>query len=411
MLTVFSLAFRNLWRHRRRTLITMSALVIGMTVVIFLAGFRNSFIKLIVDDAIRSEAGAFQVHRAGYMDSTDAAPLDLNLPVDAAMEAKILAVPGVAAVTPRVRFAGLVSSGSTSTMFIGTGIDPVREYTVCPDFRFRAVDANGATTTPIGPERADGILMGKELADGLKVKIGDTVTLLVKTAAGGMNALDATIVAYTLATNPFAGKRGIFVPLPFAQKLTGMEGKATDYVAAVGDPENVDAIAGAERTALGGTFEVQTWDVLAPFVKDAVTRLSYVLGIVGAVLLTIVITGIMNTVLMSVYERVREIGTMMALGMKRRAILGLFVAESLGMAATGAAVGVALGLGIVLWLNHAGIPISPPGGGMTASLRPFLHLQFVVSTVLVAFVGATVAAIYPAFKASRLRPVEALRAL
>ncbi len=411
MTPIFGIAVKNLWRHKRRTAITMSALVVGMAVILFLMGFRNSFIELVVADAIESTAGAFQVHRAGYMGSTDAVPLDLNVPTDPAFEAKILAVPGVTKVTPRIRFAGLISSGSVSTMFTGVGIDPVREYDVCPMFRGRAVDANGAPSTPIGPERPDGILVGKELADGLKVKVGDVVTLLVQTEAGGVNALDATIVAYTLSTNPFEGKRGLFAPLPFVQKLVGMEGKATEYVASVAAKDDIPAIALATAGALGPTLEVHRWDEVVPHVSDMIERMSYVLGIVSTVLLLIVITGIMNTVLMSVYERVREIGTMMALGMKRRAILALFVAEAAALSLIGAALGVAVGLALVAWLAYAGIPISPPGGGMTADLHPFVHATFVLGAVAVAFGGAVLSAIYPAFKASRLRPVEALRAL
>jgi putative ABC transport system permease protein len=411
MFTVTALALRNLWRHRRRTLITMSTLVIGVAVVVFLSGFRNAFIQLILDDAIKSQAGAFQVHRAGYMDATYGTPLDLNVTADGTLEKALRAVPGVTGVTPRIRFGGLVSSGGKSSMFSGVAVHPVTEYEVCPLFRFRAVDADGNTSTPLGPEKDDGLLIGRELADGLHVKVGDSVTLLVQTLAGGMNALDATIIAYTLPTDPFSAKRGLWVTLPFAQRLLGMEGKATEMVVATASAGVIDETAAAARTALGPTYEVHTWEAIVPFVKDAIERLAYVLGIVSTVLLLIVITGVMNTVLMSVYERVREVGTMMALGMRRRSILALFVLEALGMCLMGALAGLGLGEAVVKYLDWRGIPISPPGGGMTALLHPWVTPGFMAGALAVAFLGTVVAAIYPAYKASRLRPVEALRAL
>ena len=408
---LLGIAGRNLWRQRRRTLITVSALLIGVAVVIILSSMRNAFTRMLLEDAINTQAGAFQVHVTGYMDSDQGAPLDMNLDADGPVVDKLLAVPGVSAVSPRIRFSGMVSSGSTATMFVGTGIDPVQEYTVCPAAGKRAVDADGNPSTPVNPDREDGIIIGKGLADGLGVGVGDVVTLLVQTEAGGMNALDATILSFAPPSNPFESKRMIIASLPFVQRLVRMEGRATELVVGTTSFDAIPAVAGAARSALGVEYEVHTWDEVVTFARDAIERQSYVLGIVSAVLLFIVLAGIMNTVLMSVHERVREIGTMMALGMRRRSILGLFLSESLGICAVGSAAGMALGLSIVGWLNSRGIPIVLPAGGFDAILRPFIYPSFLLVVVGVAFVGGLVAAIYPAWAASRQRPVEALRAL
>ncbi len=132
MSSLSSIAARNVARNRRRSLVTLAAVLLGVTAVLVLRGFIDGFIRLMVDDIVQGQTGALQVHTAGYMDSIDALPLEPNIPYDEALLARIRAVPGVTGVTGRIQFSGLVSNGVSQTMFVGRGLDMVTEKQAVP---------------------------------------------------------------------------------------------------------------------------------------------------------------------------------------------------------------------------------------------------------------------------------------
>ena len=404
MLTILRLAARNLWRNRRRTLITLSAVIIGVAVVVFMTGFTNGFTQMMVLDTTQAKTGALQVHLVGYADSNESLPTKLNFPDDGALEQKIRAVRGVTSVAPRIAFGGMVSNGLTSAMFIGGAIDPAREYSVAPRARVKLISGR-----PLEVADRNGLLIGQELAKSLKGQEGKGLTLLAQGPSGAQNVLEGVVQGSPNLTNPFEGKRILTVPLAFAQDLLGMKGQITEYAVAIDDLSRVDAIAEELRRAVGPGYEVQTWVQLAPFIKDIIKRQQFVLGIVSVVLFIIVVTGIVNTMLMSAFERVREVGTMMALGLRRRAILALFLFEAIILGLIGGAGGATVGGALVLILGARGVSFSPPGGGRS-TLFPEVGIPFVLMTIGVAFAGAVLSALYPAWKSSRLRPVDALRA-
>jgi putative ABC transport system permease protein len=173
--------------------------------------------------------------------------------------------------------------------------------------------------------------------------------------------------------------------------------------------ERVDHTAAELRAALGDGYEVHTWLELQPIARDAVERLRYVLFFVALILFLLVVSGIVNTMLMSVYERVREIGTMMAVGVRRRQVVALFLGEAGAIGLGGALLGAALGTAVVRWLGGSGIHLKPPGGEVML-IRPSVGWAFIGASIAAATVGALLAALYPAWKASRLKPVDALRA-
>ena len=192
-----------------------------------------------------------------------------------------------------------------------------------------------------------------------------------------------------------------------------MPDRVTEFLVRVDDREHDEAIGSALQARLGAAYEVETWREAQPTVSDSIKVRAVVVNFVAFVLLVIVVFGVMNTMLMSVLERTRQIGTMLALGLKRWQISLLFVMEALVLATLGVSLAFAVSRGVMgLVASRGGIPFAMPGADI---IRYHLFLVPAANMVVLAlagsFVAAIVAAAYPAYKASRLRPVEALRAI
>lgn len=422
MSSLSSLAARNVARNRRRSLVTLAAVLLGVTAVLMLRGITNGFVRLMVDDIVQGRTGALQIHRTGYVDSVDSLPLEPNMPYDAALLSRIRAVRGVTGVTGHIQFAGMVSNGASQTTFLGRGVDMATER--------QAVPRAGFDVTPGGRALSEkdyaNALLGRELAEsfhamtpGEKAKalaakaagadaVVDRVTLASSSPKGRANSMDVAVEGLSESTLPFENKRMVTVPLKLAQDLLGLDGRVTEYAVAVDDLGHLERVAEELRTTLGPEYEVHTWQELQPFVRDVINRQTWVLGLVSVILFVIIITGIINTMLMSVFERVREIGTMLAVGMKRRQVLTLFLLEAGLLGVLGGVGGVALGNVLVRLIAIRGIQISGLGAGV---LRPELNASFAVLSFCIAVVGALGAAAWPAWKASRLQPVDALRSV
>jgi putative ABC transport system permease protein len=406
MSSLSSLAARNVARNRRRSLVTLAAVLLGVTAVLVLRGFIDGFIRLMVDDIVQGKTGALQVHTAGYMDSSDALLLEPSIPYDEALLSRIRAVPGVTGVTGRIQFSGLVSNGVSQTMFVGRALDPVTEK--------QAVPRAGFDVLPGGRALAEGdhahAILGNELAQSFGGV--ERVTLASSSPKGRANSLDVSVEGLSVSSLPFENKRVVAVPLKLAQELLGMEGRVTELAVAVDDLRNLERIAAELRRELGPEYEVHTWQELQPFVRDIISRQRFVMGLISLILFVIIITGIINTMLMSVFERVREIGTMLAVGMRRRQVLAMFLVEATLLGVLGGVGGVLLGSTIVRAMAARGIPMSAMlSNGSSSVLRPELSPSFILLTLGVAVVGALVASAWPAWRASRLDPVEALRSL
>ena len=403
MRTFLGLAVRNLLRNRWRSALPAVALTVGVALVVFLQAFIDGFVRSLVQDAVQARMGAIQVHKKGYLDAQQDV-LTLDLPDDPAVVARLRAVPGVKAVTRRIDFDGMVSNGAVSTMFVATAIDPASEYDVCPLRRTEVA----AGSPPLGVEHPGGVLMDGALVESLGGGIGTTVIVSSATQAGAANALDVTVVGLLPEKDP-THRRSAVVPLALAQTLLGMPGRVTQYVLDVADLETVEDVAARVRVTLGADHEVRTWrDVRA--IVDTTERVGGVMFFIVFILSLLVVSGIVNTVLMSVQERIREIGTMMAMGLRRRGVLLLFLLESTVLGLLSAGAGAVVGLGLVqVWADGIRFPATNITGVMV--VVPRADVALVGGAILLACLVAMLAALYPAWKASRLNPVDALRSV
>lgn len=399
------MAARNVGRNRRRSAITAVAIVFGVVAVLVLRGFIEGVQLLMTEDVVKGRSGALQVHRRGFLDSKEASPIALNMPYDEAVLAKIRAIPNVRAASGRIQFQGLVSNGTSQTMVVARGVELEREKEVCPNAD--AIVMPGGRNLEAGDDKLG--LIGFELGETFKVTPGKTVTVQTSSPGGRSNAVDVEVVGLTTSNFPFENKRVMTLPLKTAQALVGLEGRVTEIAVGVDDLGALDQTVEQVQAALGPEYEVHDWKTLQPFVRDVINRQAMVLGMISIFLAVIVITGIVNTMLMSVFERVREIGTLLAVGVRRRQVMGLFILEGALLGLLGGVAGALIGKVILALISLKGIPIQLASTSASAMLRPDAGFKFVLGAIGIAVVGSVLAAAWPAFRASRLNPVDALR--
>lgn len=406
MSTFLALALRNVGRNKARSALTIGAITFSVAMTVILSSMVSGMRNMMMDDVILGRTGALQVHRAGYFDARDNQPLELDMEHGGALQKRLSSVPGVVAVAPRITFSGLVNNGAQATLFIGQAISPAEELRALPSST-RDVDGQPVRE---GDERS--AVVGVTLAEALGVELDGVVVLQASTQAKKENAVDVRVGGTNHNSNPMESKRLVQVPLDFAQELLGMQGRVTEYALAVDDRHRIDEIAALVRSTLGEEFEVHTWNELRPGLLDVLDLQRAIFTFIALVFLAISVLGVVNTMLMSVMERTREIGTMIAIGVRREQVSRLFLLEAGAQATLGGALGLLIGVGVALGIATAGgVPIMEPGGTVPLHLVPAVSPAFAVGVVLAATLGATVAALWPSLRAARLRPVEALRAV
>ena len=407
MSTLSSIAFRNVLRNRRRTLITLSALTIGIAAVGSIRGILNGLQDNIVRGTIEGSLGALQIHRTGYLANVMSTPLSMDFELDDALLARVKGVKGVTAVSPRIQFAGSLTLSTDdpnaeapeALFFSAVALDPRLEPAVCPQ-RSRMM-------TPGTTFDDTHVVLGDALAAAFGAKPEAEAVLLAPDRDGSLNGDLARVGGSLRAIMPGEMKLAI-VPLSLAQRLLRMEGRITELAVAVDDLERLPTITAELRAALGPKYEVHSWDEVLPDRKVLMSRQNAITALISAVFMLLMLLGVANTMLMSVLERTREVGTMMAVGLTRAGVRTLFLMEALTLGVLGAISGLVLSALITYGLAAHGIRFTPPTATMPIEVFPFLTLKFTVLIALVAMLGAVVFSLYPAIRASRLRPVEAL---
>lgn len=411
---LLALAARNLRRHRRRTAISFSALALGLALVIAGRAFVNAQHAMMIEGAVQADLGALAVHRAGHAAAVTQSPLAVDLEDSPALRARILSVPGVRAVAPRIRFGAQWANAEAAPRLPGasaylsvTALEPALEAAVTP--RRAALVRRGR------PPSADGeIALGAELARALGAEPGGEApdalrpALLATDQGGAPNGVLVSLVGVADAALP-GDRKVATVPLATAQALLRMEGRVTEYGVAVEDPARAEEVRAALARALGPGFEVLSWRQKLPLLAELHEAQDRVFSAVGLVFLLLVLFGAVNHLLMNVLERTREIGTLLAVGLRRARIGRLFVAEGFLLGLLASLAGGAAGLALTWALDASALTWVLAGTTTPAPLHFFVSPGFLATAVALAVASTTAAAAWPARVASALRPVDALR--
>lgn len=403
MWTYLKLAYRNLLRHRRRSGLSALALAIALALLLFMAAFFKGEMRSALEDTLRLSSGHVQVRDADYdPDSLSVAwEYLIEKPFEAA--AKIAALPPVQVVTPRLFASGIVSVGQDSTGVQIIGIEPDSEANA--PYRDGLIAGSFLTA-----EDRSGILIGAPLAQAFGLQPGSSLNLLVNTADGSVDEQTFTVRGVFSTGSSNYDKGIVLLPLAKAQSFSGAGDRASILFILLKDREQAETVAAA---ITGSSYKVLTWQEMNELLVLVNDFSNAYITFLNLIILGVTVTVIVNTMLMAVFERTREIGILAALGMKGRQIVTLFLAEAALLALGGVAVGLLAGWALSAYFGRVGIYFGDLGvSGMIFGDRiyPFLMLEDVIRLVVTAFLMTLLACFYPARLAARMQPVEALRA-
>ena len=396
------LALRNILRQSRRSFIAVLAIGFGVIAMMLAAGFIEWVLWANKEGVAVTQIGHIQVFRPGYNEEGKSDPFAFLLPQDSAAFSAIEKQSSVKSVTPRIDFNGLISHGDSTLSFIGQGIDPVKD----PALRYLII-VEGQALSVQDPK---GILVGTGLASNLGVRVGDTVVLLTSTRTGGLGAVEGRVSGLVSTSMKAYDDSMLRISTDLARQLLRTAG-AHVWVVSLSDTDLTELVAARLHSEPElASFEIATWSQLADFYNKTVELFGRQINVVKMIIAVIIVLSITNTMTMSVMERTVEIGTAMALGMKRRRILWLFILEGVILGAIAGAMGTLIGYMSAQAISYVGIPMPPAPGmsrGFTASI--LITPQIILEALLLAIVTTLLASIYPAWRASRLDVVDALR--
>ncbi|MBI2353956.1 MAG: ABC transporter permease [Deltaproteobacteria bacterium] len=407
---IIKIAVRNLLRYKRRTLLTATLVTLGVVFVLVFTSIAGSFKQMMIGQITDSMLGQIQVHRHGYVAAIENLPLNMNLKPQAygRLEEIIRQQPEVAAYSPRIKFGGMFSNFAETTNIRLNGVDPAREFATVPLLPGRIT--SGAKALDRG-----GILIPELLAKGMNVKVGDTVVIVATNQSGSVNGKQFKVSGVLeSATGP--GGRDGYVHIDDAAELLRMEQpeisevaiKLKDFGRLHRVEKRLGAALSAELNPMGKPlFELHTWEKLSPFFSIA-KMLTLLTLFIKVMLIAIVLVSIMNVMVMAVYERVREIGTIAAIGTPPATIRAMFLVEGLCLGLFGAIAGNVIGTVIVLIVNASRISFEF-GRQSGLILKAQVSPPDLVAVSAIVVVVSILASLQPAFKASRMEPIKALR--
>ena len=401
------IAARGMARNPRRAILTASASGFGLAAFVFLLSFVQGYLSQLVDNSTGFITGDVQLLHPRFRD--EMAPA-YSLPADSAVLAQARSHSAVAAAAPRVQAQALLSSPSKSRIVTLVGIEPALEG------RVTVLDRAARQGRWLAPGRQQDIAVGRKLAQELGLRLGDKVVLMAQ-ALDGTLASGAYRVAAVFATGSPAFDDGFaFVNLASAQSLLGLGGRVSGLALRLRDRGQAAQVAGALSAQVPQRdIVVLTWQELLPEVAQMIGYVRMNLRLIVGIVFSVVAIGVMNTLLMSVLERTREFGIMLALGTPPGGIVRIVLYEAVVLSLCGLAAGFLAGAAIVAYFARAGIDMSRYARditsipGLTGIIYPELALGSVLLPAAVLLALSLVATLYPAWKAAGLQPVEAIR--
>ena len=400
------LAFRNVFRNRRRTGLTLLMVGGGVAGLLLVGGFFAFMFRGLRESTIRNGLGHIQIFTAEHFQRDEVHVLDTGIRNWRQVAASVRAGHHVRGVAPRIEYYGMLSNGVKSSVFMGSAVEPDQERAI--GFSQRIVNGLDLSSNADGQVEA---LIGTGVARSMSVKVGDGLTILAVTSDGALNGLDVRIAGIVNTGFKDLDDRYLRITLPEAQRLLASD-RVTNLVVGLDATENTDAVATRLTPQLHNPaqpMELKKWIDLAAYYKQVRTMFSGIFLFLGVIVFFMVVMATINTLLIAMFERTREIGTMLAMGTPRGWIVSLFMTEAALTGIFGAAAGVLMGNLLGAALNASGLSLPPPPGSDVG--MPFRVLQvplLMAGSSLLVVLSLALASILPAIRASRLQIAEAL---
>jgi ABC-type lipoprotein release transport system permease subunit len=396
------LAARNVLRYRRRTAVVVLAVGTGLWAMLVYVAFSRGWENGVVDSAVRTLTGHVQIHAPGYVSDPS---VDYLMPAPAGGLLDALRAPNVRAWASRIRVPAVVQSERETAGVTLVGIDPAAERGL--SFIADAVTAGRY----LDSADADGVLLGRDLADRLSTGLGKRVVLISQAADHQVAERGFQVVGIFDADRSATEMTYVFTGRATAARLLGVGARVSEVAVELRDPAGADAEVSRLRAVAPG-LDVEPWTTLEPIAEATVSLAEMWIWIFYALMYVAMASGLVNTLLMAVLERTREFGLLQALGMAPGLLLRQVLIESIFVLLLGVGVGVTLGF-VTVWLLHGGIDFSAYAAGaemwgMGKVIHPAMGPRDVASAVAVVMVLGVLASLYPAVRAARRVPVEAI---
>lgn len=409
MINILNIAIRNLYRQKRRTYLTMSIVAFGVVAVLLFSAVAGSFKNMMIGQITDSMLGHLQIHKKGYVSSLDSLPLDKTLTAKQVNKLKKVLdrIPEIEAYSFRILMGGMLSNYADSTSIKIAAIDPEKEPAVTPLLKDRL--AKGTFL------KKGEILIPDIIAKGFKTKAGDDIVLIANNADGSVNGQPLKVSGVMESLVGPTGKYG-YIHIKDAMNILRMEKLQISEVALrLKRADQLDKVAATLKDRLGNiknkkgapVFEIHTWYKLSPF--SSIAKMIDMLALfIKVILIAIVLVSIMNVMVMAVYERMREIGTIAAIGTSPNKIRLLFLCEGMFLGVFGALAGSIISAFAILIVKYLEFTVKF-GRNDNILLNPEISVSQIFVTALIVIIVSIVAVLEPAYKASKLEPIEALR--
>jgi len=397
-------------RYKRRTLLTASLVAIGVVFVLVFISVSGAFKNMMIGQITDSFLGHIQIHKKGYVASIDSLPLTLNLGPKTLrkVEKAISQTPEIEAYSKRIKFGGMFSNFVETTNVRLNGVYPEDEVKTVPLFLSRIRE--GKKNIKLGE-----ILVPELLAKGMKVKVGDTVVVIATNRDGSVNGKEFQVGGILESVTGPGGRDGYIHIDDAAEILRTDTLEISEIAIRLKDFDKLHSVFDRLRDKLANelnkqgkpAFEVHMWEKLSPFYNVA-RMIDVMTFFIKLMLIAIVLVSIMNVMVMAVYERIREIGTIAAIGTLPGKIVAMFLVEGFSLGFLGAVVGDILGIAIISVLSIAKLTFNF-GRQKGLLLSPGINLQDILVISIIVIIISVLASLQPAYKASRMRPIDALR--
>lgn len=411
MKNIIKIALRNLFRYKRRTILTSSLITMGVVLVIVFSGIAGSFKETMIGVVTNSVLSDLQIHKKGYVESIDNLPLNIFIDKKglSEIEQKLQQNNQVEAYSLRIKFGAMISNYTQTSNIRLTAIYPEMEVKTCPALteRITGIPHNA-------PFLKQGDIIAPDiLVKGLSLKIGDEIVLVATNKDGSVNAISLKVAGISEGVMGPQGKDG-YIHIDDAKTLLRIEGEEVSEIAVkVKQFDRVKETYQQLKSTFSildsdnkkPLFEIHSWEELSPF--SSIAKIIDILVLtVRIILISIVLISIMNIMMMSVYERISEIGTIAAIGTSPLKILLLFLMEGFSLGIMSVFAGVIIGVGILYILNL--VKISFVFGMMKVTLAPNIPWGEIWMSAFIVVIVSVFASWQPAHKASKLEPVDAL---
>ena len=404
------MAWRNIWRNTRRTILTIGAIAFASLLLVFMLSFQFGSYETMINTSVKIQTGHLQIQAQEFQEKKNIRQV---VPEPEKIAAILKTISNIAAYTYRGQAFSLISSNERTYGVAVTGIDPDREADVS---RLKSLIREGDFLTA---EDTDQALIGRLLAQNLRVKLGDELTVLGQGRDGSIAATVVQIKGIFSSGISDFDRAAIQIPLRTFQEVYSMQGAVHEVVVIADSLRNVDAIktgveAGLPSLNLKNPLMVLDWDELMPGLRQSI-EMDLISGLIFYLLLVLVVAfSILNTFLMAIFERTREFGVLMAIGTAPGRLTKVLLIESMTMTLIGIVTGIIVGSLITLYFQVHGIDFSGASEllsqfGITGRMYPKLSWLSAISGPLAVLMITFFAALYPALKVRRLQPVEAMR--